>query len=348
MEKEYIDSLLSFYDKYRRILPWREDPTPYHVYISEIMLQQTRVDTVKEYYLRFVSKYPDVDSVANADIDNLQLLWQGLGYYSRIKNIKKACEKMKELFSSSVPDRLSDLLKLPGIGDYTSKAILAISYQEKYVAVDGNLLRVFSRLTMFKENIKDKKTKEKAEAYFMDNIPSRPGDYLQALMDLGEMVCLPNGKPLCEKCPFATFCLAHKNKREIDFPVVIKKTKVKEEDKTIVLFLYQNDVLINKRKDNGLLASLYEFTTIDQQLSIEEMESYCKKNGYSYKKIEKLDDQRFVFTHRIWNMTGYLVILEERAEGSFVPVDNLYRYTIPTVFSYYSNLLKNRESRILI
>ena len=117
MEKEYIDSLLSFYKNHRRILPWREDPTPYHVYISEIMLQQTRVDTVKDYYLRFIAKYPDVDSVAAADIEDLQLLWQGLGYYSRIRNIKKACEQMKEMFSSSVPDKLSDLLSLPGIGD---------------------------------------------------------------------------------------------------------------------------------------------------------------------------------------------------------------------------------------
>ena len=185
------------------------------------MLQQTRVDTVKDYYLRFISKYPDVNSVANADIEDLQLLWQGLGYYSRIRNIKKACEQMKEMHSSSVPDKLSDLLKLPGIGDYTSKAVLAIGYQEKYVAVDGNLLRVFSRLTMSEDDIKDKKTKEKAETYFLDNIPSRPGDYLQTLMDLGEMVCLPNGKPLCDKCPFSSICLAHKNNRELDFPIAI-------------------------------------------------------------------------------------------------------------------------------
>lgn len=342
MKKEYIDSLLSFYKNHRRILPWREDPTPYHVYISEIMLQQTRVDTVKDYYLRFISKYPDVDSVADADIEDLQLLWQGLGYYSRIRNINKACIQMKEMFSSSVPDKLSDLLKLPGIGDYTSKAILAIGYQEKYVAVDGNLLRVFSRLTMSDDDIKDKKTKEKAEAYFMENIPSRPGDYLQALMDLGEMVCLPNGKPLCEKCPFSSFCLAHKNERELDFPVSIKKTKVKTEEKTVVLFLYQNDVMIHKRKDTGLLASLYEFMTIDESLSIEEMKTYCKKNGYIYLEIKRLDDQRFVFTHRIWNMTGYLVALKEKPEEKFVPIDTLSQYTIPTAFSYYNHLLTDK------
>ena len=340
MEKEYIDSLLSFYKNHRRILPWREDPTPYHVYISEIMLQQTRVDTVKDYYLRFIAKYPDVDSVAAADIEDLQLLWQGLGYYSRIRNIKKACEQMKEMFSSSVPDKLSDLLSLPGIGDYTSKAILAIGYQEKYVAVDGNLLRVFSRLTMSEDDIKDKKTKEKAEAYFLNNLPARPGDYLQALMDLGEMVCLPNGKPLCEKCPFSSMCLAHKNNRELDFPIVIKKTKVKEEDKTVVLFMYQNEVLVHKRKDTGLLASLYEFTTLDEKLSLEEMRFYCEKNGYIYQEINELDDQRFVFTHRIWNMTGYLVVLKEKPKGDFIPIDMISQYTIPTVFSYYSKLLK--------
>ena len=313
MEKEYIDSLLSFYKNHRRILPWREDPTPYHVYISEIMLQQTRVDTVKDYYLRFIAKYPDVDSVAAADIEDLQLLWQGLGYYSRIRNIKKACEQMKEMFSSSVPDKLSDLLSLPGIGDYTSKAILAIGYQEKYVAVDGNLLRVFSRLTMSEDDIKDKKTKEKAEAYFLNNLPASP---------------------------FSSMCLAHKNNRELDFPIVIKKTKVKEEDKTVVLFMYQNEVLVHKRKDTGLLASLYEFTTLDEKLSLEEMRFYCEKNGYIYQEINELDDQRFVFTHRIWNMTGYLVVLKEKPKGDFIPIDMLSQYTIPTVFSYYSKLLK--------
>ena len=327
-------------------MPWREEQNPYHTYISEIMLQQTRIETVKDYYLRFISAYPDVNSVAEADIDDLKRLWQGLGYYSRVVNVHAACCEMRERYDGKIPDDLDKLLSLPGIGDYTAKAILAIAYNKKYIAVDGNLLRLFSRIVMSNDNIKDKKTKEKAESYFLENIPDNASDYLQALMELGETVCLPNGRPLCEKCPLSLICLAHNERKEFCFPVSVNKTKRIEEAKTILLFVYQDEVMINKRSEKGMLAGLYEFCTIDTRMNQDDVDEYCKKENISVSEIEKLEQQSFVFTHRIWNMDGYLVKLKEKTDRMFVPISTLSAYAIPSVFSYYRNMLIERISKL--
>lgn len=344
MNKESIQSLLSYYRANKCSLPWREEQTPYHTYISEIMLQQTRIETVKEYYLRFISSYPDVISVGQADIDNLQRLWQGLGYYSRIRNIHEACREMTEKYKGKIPDDLEKLLSLPGIGDYTAKAILAIAYNKKYIAVDGNLLRLYSRLVMSNDNIKDKKTKGKTESYFLENIPDEASDYLQALMELGETVCLPNGRPLCERCPLSSSCLAHKNHREMYFPISISKAKRIVEAKTILLFVYQDEVRINKRSENGLLAGLYEFVTIDRSMNMEDVNNYCKDKKLSIFTIEQLEKQSFAFTNRLWNMDGYVITLKSKADGIFVPISSLSSYAIPSVFSYYRNILMKREN----
>ncbi len=343
MEEKYIKALLSYYDKNRRVLPWREEATPYHVYISEIMLQQTRVEAVKGYYHRFISRYPDVNSVAIAPIEELETLWQGLGYYSRIRNIQKACIEIKEKHDSIIPSDLDTLLTLPGIGDYTAKAILAIGYQKNYIAVDGNLLRIYSRLTMSKEDIKNKKTKEKAESYFRSDTIQRPGDYLQALMDLGEMVCLPNGKPLCENCPFSFFCMAHESHHEMDYPIKAVKKEKTEEEKTILLLRYKDEILIHKRDKDGLLSSLYEFTTIDSRMDLADVEEYCDKNKIVQKRIIELEEKRFIFTHRIWKMHGYLIVLKKKMNGQFVPILDLPNYAIPSAFSYYKELLEKEK-----
>ena len=327
-------------------MPWREEQNPYHTYISEIMLQQTRIETVKDYYLRFISAYPDVNSVAEADIDDLKRLWQGLGYYSRVVNVHAACSEMREKYDGKIPDDLDKLLSLSGIGDYTAKAILAIAYNKKYIAVDGNLSRLYSRLVMSNDNIKDKKTKGKAESYFLENILDNASDYLQALMELGETVCLPNGRPLCEKCPLSLICLAHNEKKELYFPVSVNKTKRIEEMKTILLFVYQDEVMINKRSEKGMLAGLYEFCTIDTRMNQDDVDKYCKKENISVSETEKLEQQSFVFTHRIWNMDGYLVKLKEKTDRMFVPISTLSAYAIPSVFSYYRNMLIERISKL--
>ncbi len=342
MKKQYVDALLQYYREHGRTLPWRSDPTPYHVWISEIMLQQTRVEAVKEYYHRFLKRCPDIETLSRVPLEELQVLWQGLGYYSRIRNIHLASQIVMNHYQGKLPDDYDSLRSLPGIGEYTAKAILSIAYQKKEIAVDGNLLRVYARLMASNEDIRKNGTKKNAEAYFHEYFPERPGDFVQALMDLGEMVCLPNGMPLCEKCPLSSLCLAHHRKTETCFPMSTKKQNVRTEEKTILLFVYQDEVRIQKREDNGLLASLYEFCTLDGKRSFEDISIYLKERNAEYSELYELEPQCFLFTHRRWEMTGYLITLAKRIDGQFVPFDRLKDYSIPNVFSYYRSLLLNQ------
>ena len=222
--KEDTKLLLDWYDAERRILPWREDPTPYHVWVSEIMLQQTRVEAVKDYYARFLSTLPDVASLAAADEDTYLKLWEGLGYYSRVRNMHKAAVTIMEDYDGEIPSTAKELQKLSGIGEYTAAAIASIAFGEPVSSVDGNLLRVYARRNLYRENIKDPAAKKVAYDYYMERMPEdRPGDYNQALMDLGATVCLPNGEPECFRCPWADLCEAHKQGVELEVPVVPAK-----------------------------------------------------------------------------------------------------------------------------
>ena len=226
--KIYSRLLLDWYYAERRILPWREDPTPYHVWISEIMLQQTRVEAVKEYYRRFLEALPDVRALAEAEESEYMKLWEGLGYYSRVRNMHKAAVVIMEEHGGQIPGTSQELEKLPGIGSYTAAAIASIAFGEPVPSVDGNLLRVFARMTCSGQNILDGSTKKLAEAWYQERISREaPGDFNQAVMDLGATVCLPNTAPLCLLCPWAELCESHAAGRELEFPVRIKKTKKK-------------------------------------------------------------------------------------------------------------------------
>ena len=206
MENDHLAVLLlDWYDKEGRTLPWRTDPSPYHVWISEIMLQQTRVEAVKGYYERFLRALPDIASLAEAPEDLYLKLWEGLGYYSRVRNLHKAACVIMEEHGGCMPETAAELRKLPGIGPYTSAAIASIAFGERIPAIDGNLLRVFARMTAWQENIKTPASASRAGDYFSGIMPAdRPGDFNQALMDLGAMICLPGGLPRCEECPRGT------------------------------------------------------------------------------------------------------------------------------------------------
>ena len=216
--------LLQWYDTRRRILPWREDPTPYHVWISEIMLQQTRVDAVVPYYERFLAALPDVKALADAEEEVCLKLWEGLGYYSRIRNMHKAARQIMDEYGGQIPGTSKELQNLAGIGRYTSEAIASIAFGEVIPSVDGNLLRVFARRTEYEENIKSPQALRDAEVFYSQRISlDRPGDYNQAVMDLGATICLPNGEPLCEQCPWNCLCQAHSSGTELSYPVVPPK-----------------------------------------------------------------------------------------------------------------------------
>ena len=359
MEKKQIntevhiaDLLLSWYDRARRDLPWRSDPTPYHVWLSEIMLQQTRVEAVREYYARFLAALPTIESLARADEDVYLKLWQGLGYYSRVRNLHKAAVQITTEHGGRMPESSAELLKLSGIGPYTAAAIASICFDERIPAIDGNLLRVFSRMTGYGENIKSDAARSAARDYYLGIFPDRRcGDMNQALMDLGATVCLPNGLPLCERCPWADHCRAHAEGKETDLPVTPPKQKRKVDRKTVFLIYHSQKLALRKRPDAGLLAGLYEFPNTEGHLTREEAIRYVQSLGFTAVRLAKLPSAKHIFTHREWHMTGWQVLADEwedftdgrprEHELFLASADELeHVYSIPSAFRRYQDEIR--------
>ena len=346
---EIEEPLLAWYDKGHRILPWREDPTPYHVWVSEIMLQQTRVEAVKPYYDRFMAMLPDIPSLAHAEEEVLLKLWEGLGYYNRVRNLNKAAQLVMEQYDGRMPDTYEELLKLPGIGSYTAGAIASIAYGRKAPAVDGNVLRVLSRLQLDDRDIMQQSVKKQVEEELLTAMSDkRPGDCNQALMELGATICLPNGMPKCEKCPWETICLAHREGRELEFPVKSAKKKRIIEEKTVLLIRDENKAALQKRPAKGLLAGMYEFPWLEGKLSKEEVLARVKEAGLSVLHIKPVGESKHIFTHKEWHMTGYAIRVDELS-GEKGPENYLYverreakeRYPIPSAYAYYLKIFMN-------
>lgn len=340
----FSDMLSYWYDFNGRNLPWRKDDDPYHVYVSEIMLQQTRAETVKEYYTKFLSVLPTIAELAQCDEDVYLKLWQGLGYYSRVRNLHSTAVILHDRFKDMFPESKKELLALPGIGEYTASAILSIAFHRQEVAVDGNLFRIFSRLTEYPFSIDKKNAKKDCEAFFLKHMSIDPSIFNQALMDLGESVCLPNGLPKCDSCPLKTDCLSFSHTSFESFPKKKKKKEKKTIDKTVFLFLFHDKVYLRKRNDHGLLASLYEYFNIDSRMDIQEVENYLKTEGIQFSDIKKGERSSHVFTHLVWDMQGYIVYLSEPLHN-MIPADKKEiqeTYSIPSAFQKYTDyLLKN-------
>ncbi len=338
--------LLAWYDAGRRILPWREEPTPYHVWVSEIMLQQTRVEAVKPYYDRFMTNLSDIKELAEAEEEKLLKMWEGLGYYNRVRNLNKAARIIMKEYGGEMPSSYEELMKLPGIGSYTAGAIASIAYGRKVPAVDGNVLRVLARLRMDERDIMQQSVKKQVEEELLLSMPEeRPGDFNQALMELGATVCVPNGAPKCEKCPWEKLCRAHAKGREQEFPVKSAKKARTIEKKTILLLRDENKAALKKRPDKGLLAGMYEFPWVEGHLTEEEVLAYLQKIGLSALHIKPLADSKHIFTHKEWHMKGYAVrvdeLSEKKGEKEFIYVDAkeaVETYPIPSAFAAY---LKN-------
>ncbi len=343
MEFSFSSLLLNWYDNNRRHLPWREDPTPYHVYLSEIMLQQTRVEAVKDYYARFLEAFPDIKSLASADEEKVLKLWEGLGYYSRAKNLHQSAKVIVSKYGGELPSSIDDLRLLPGVGEYTSKAIASIAFGQKEISIDGNLFRIYSRLNMDPAPLQMLSSKQKAESYFGERLEDRPGDFNQALMDLGEMVCLPHGFPLCDQCPFASFCKAHLSKQEVFYPCAPSPIRKKEERRTVLLVCFDNQVALHKRPSVGLLASVYEFPNVLGWMNQEEVVRYLKDLGFQIASMEEIGESKHVFSHLVWKMKGYRAQVHNKAnELDFVyaskeEIDQ--SYPLPSAFSYFRQKL---------
>ena len=339
--------LLAWYDSGRRILPWREEPTPYHVWLSEIMLQQTRVEAVKPYYDRFLQALPDIESLAAADEEKLLKLWEGLGYYNRARNLKKAAQILVSEYGGRMPDDYEIILSLPGIGSYTAGAISSIAFGKAYPAVDGNVLRILARLRTDERDILQAGVKKSVEEELADVMPKdRPGDFNQALMELGAMVCIPNGAPKCDVCPWKELCRARAQGITGEFPKKAGKKPRSIEKKTILVIQYAERVALRKRPEKGLLAGLYEFPSMEGNCEEERVLAYLRELGLLPLRIRALPPAKHVFTHKEWHMTGFLIRVDEladrggRQEGEgliFVdPKETRTNYPIPSAFAAYA------------
>lgn len=328
--------LLAWYDANKRILPWRENPTPYAVWVSEIMLQQTRVEAVKPYFHRFMQQLPDIQSLATCDDDQLAKLWEGLGYYHRVRNMKKCAITCVEKYNGQLPSTYEELLTLPGIGAYTAGAIASIAFKQKVPAVDGNVLRVFSRILCSEDDIGKETTKKKFQSIIQTYLPSRVNAYNQALMEIGAMICVPNTRPHCNRCPLATLCKAHQKNKEMQYPIKQSKKARKIEQKTIAVVLFQNHVHLHQRDAKGLLANLYEFDTFEGHLTKQSLLKQLKPIG-NISSIVPLQDSKHIFTHKEWHMKGWLVLLDHASQAGLWATQKelLETYAIPSALRIY-------------
>ena len=354
-----VEPLLSWFAENKRDLPWRENRDPYRIWVSEIMLQQTRVEAVKPYFKRFMDRLPDLHALAHAPEETLLKLWEGLGYYNRVRNLQKAALQVEADYGGQMPASYEELLKLTGIGSYTAGAIASIAFGLPYPAVDGNVLRVLSRLRMDSRLINDGKVKAQVEEELRAVMPVHaPGEFNQALMEIGATVCVPNGAPLCEICPLARQCLAHQNGVESDYPKKeVKKPRVIEE-MTVLVIRDENKVAVHKRPKEGLLAGLYEFPSIPGHRTPEEVISFLEENGIKTLRIRPMEAAKHIFTHKEWHMIGYAVQVDELAPGDRTgstgdwiyidPAQTRDNYPIPSAFRTYTKYLKMKLGKELI
>ena len=326
--------LLAWYDQNRRSLPWRDAPTPYGVWVSEIMLQQTRVAAVLPYYLRWMEALPTVEALADADGETLMKLWQGLGYYSRARNLQKAARVIVEERSGRFPDTYEALLTLPGVGDYTAGAVASIAFNRPVPAVDGNALRVAARLTGIGENILEPRVRSQFRTLIAEVLPhDRPGAFNQAVMDLGAMVCLPGGAPLCGQCPLEDLCQACRLGLQASLPVRRKKAGRRVEELTVFVLLRDGKTALRQRADQGLLAGLWEFPHVPGALDEAAAGGVLADWGLTPMDWKKKIAAKHLFTHVEWRMTGYLLTV--RGEGpalTWADRGDLDRLTVPSAF----------------
>ncbi|MBQ6559814.1 MAG: A/G-specific adenine glycosylase [Erysipelotrichaceae bacterium] len=359
MKKQEIDRLVDWYRLNKRILPFRDTDDPYDVWISEIMLQQTRIEAAVSYFLRFKKEILDIDTLAGVDEDRLLRLWEGLGYYSRARNLKKCAQILKEEHQGKIPEEHDALLKLPGIGPYTAGAILAIGFGKPYPAIDGNVLRVLARYLGITEDIRSDAVRKKLEIivstfYKKEEINDKQyvRDLTQSFMELGAMVCIPNGKPLCMDCPLRKNCYACQNGLTDQIPYRSKPKERKIIERTLFIIRIGDKFLLTKRPKKGLLAGMYEFMGIDQMLNERDVETYLKERGLIISKIMKLPSSKHIFSHVEWHMDAYEISIADGdiplvKEQILVSKDQLQELAIPSAFKTYIDYYALREGEHL-
>ncbi|MCR5654445.1 MAG: A/G-specific adenine glycosylase [Lachnospiraceae bacterium] len=373
---DIVSPLLAWYDEDHRDLPWRSEPAPYRVWVSEIMLQQTRVEAVKPYFERFMKELPTIEKLAYANEDTLLKLWEGLGYYNRIRNMQKAARMVCEQYGGNFPDTYDEIVKLPGIGSYTAGAIASICFERPVPAVDGNVMRIVSRLMRYEGDILKESSKKEIREALLPHMPEgESGKFNQAMMELGATVCVPNGAPACERCPWARLCACAsrsssgiveaggeaekakgtKRSGEIaelwrEYPKKSGAKKRRIEKKTILILGDRDHVLLHKRPDKGLLAGMYELPAMEGHVAQREILSFIGQLGFHPLRIRHAGDAKHIFSHIEWHMKGYQILLEaddiEHAPDGFVFAtleEARTDYAIPSAFAAYADALRLRD-----
>lgn len=336
--EELTRVLPGWYAENKRDLPWRRDREPYHVWLSEIMLQQTRVEAVKSYYSRFLAAVPDIPALAVAEPDLLHKLWEGLGYYSRVRNLQKAARVIVSDHGGVFPSSPAAVRALPGIGDYTAGAICSICFDLPEPAVDGNVLRLLSRLREDGRCIDLQPVKRAVREELAAEYPAKGAGVLtQALMELGATVCLPNGGPKCDRCPAAAFCAAHLAGSWQRYPVRAEKKARRIEERTVFVFECEGCFALRKRKASGLLAGLWEFPNVEGRLEAQQALDRAAAWGLRPRGLEKQIERTHIFTHIQWDMRCFYISCAKQAEGfTWAASEELEdQYALPTAFRMF-------------
>lgn len=343
--------LLDWYRSHARILPWREHITPYRVWISEIMLQQTRVEAVKPYFERFISALPTIRDLAACSEDQLLKLWEGLGYYNRARNLQTAAREIMGKYGGDLPADYDKLLSLKGIGHYTAGAIGSIAFGIPMPAVDGNVLRVIMRVCADDSDIAKQSVKKDVEQMLQQIIPPDcAADFNQALMELGAVVCLPNGAPECTKCPWESFCETRKSDIWDKIPYKTRAKQRRIEKYTILIISDGEKIVLRKRPSRGLLAGMYEFPNLEGHLNQEESLKCIRQMDLQPLHIRKLTDAKHIFSHVEWHMIGYMIRVDsltiDKSGMLFVTIrDARENYPIPSAFAAYRQYLTDRDAQ---
>ena len=329
--------LLDWYADNKRDLPWRQDRQPYHIWLSEIMLQQTRVEAVKGYYARFLDALPTVDALAACDDELLHKLWEGLGYYSRVRNLKKAAVILCEEYGGEFPREYSRVLALPGIGEYTAGAICSIAFGQPEPAVDGNVLRLMARLRDDHRPIDLPAVKAEVRQVLRELYPEEAGDFTQALMELGATLCGPNREPDCQACPCASICMGYRNGTARSLPVKQPKKEKRQENRTVFILSCDGRYALEKRPQKGLLAGLWQFPNVEGHMATAAALEAVEAMGIRPRELKKTLVRKHIFTHIIWNMEGiYLEVAQPEGDFTWLTEQQIItQAALPTAFRLF-------------
>ena len=345
--QQAIPELIAWYRENRREMPWRRDKDPYHVWLSETMLQQTRIETVIPYYESFLRELPTVADLAAVPEEKLLKMWEGLGYYSRARNLKKAAESVMTVYGGTFPKEAEALRRLPGIGAYTAGAISSIAFGQPEPAVDGNVLRVYMRLTACADDVLAEKTKARVTGELRTVYPTGAdaSDLTEGIMELGEVICIPNGVPLCAACPLGGLCRAALTRTTDQYPVRLSKKERRKEARTVFLLCCDGAYAVRRRAAKGLLAGMWEFPNTEGSLSLQEAEDWARSQMTEPIMCEPCGNAKHIFTHVEWQMTGYLVTCNKKASSYEwkTPDEILRDYAIPSAFRYFTKRISTQE-----